>query len=863
MYKIIGVLAIGACLISCVADEDDKGTSSSSSSSGAGSSSSSSSSGGPANRDFSDYQADRSVGGNMYNQSCQFSGCHGANGEGDNAIRWPLYTDNKLFHYIEDKMPKGHAEDCVGQCAANITSFLSQFRVVESSCKDVDAVLFSERSLPLLTPYEYKNSIVDLFPAGAVPSDFLDPLSVDTTMGFPNSLHVKVAEPQGLRYFNNANSIAEWNKQNGALQCSSTNKTACANEFVEGFAKMAFRRPLTGSATTSGSEVWHIHQIFDEAPSTNDGLKWAIIGTLTSPNFLYRTELGMKAEDAANDPAFVANKGGGSLTGNIEDYEALGGGQTQNGTTFNADNGEARTRGGEDAHLLWTNGGVDKSFTFSETDIITIHVGGNDYNNQWPQMVVTVDGQEVAAEEVITPDYDLKVYQYVVLGLNGSNTIDIGYSNDGGASGAEGDPGTDIDLYIGDVTVAPAQLKGGDSSVADFTAKLQSLANDSGAYVLDPYELASVLSFLLTGSTPDAQLMSAAGSGQLNSNEGVHTQIRRLLATDRAESHMKYFVTLWFRSERLNTNAALPDGVAEAMKSELQEFFWHIFDNDDVPFSEFYTADYTFLNRTLAQHYGISGANGTSFVKTDLPSTRGGITTMGAFLSSFAHGVDSAPVLRGVHVREDMLCHHIGPPPSLAEDEGVRSQKDKEAQAATESGTLNTREFFRISTESDGCGTCHYEDINPLGFAMADFDGVGVYRTQQIAIGTEDNSDGGTLVDINAKGALWDPEIDMFTSHVEEIPVDGGRELSLALANTNSVQYCLTEKAFRLAVNRPFNVAGRDLWNTAVDRELTDVEAENFACAQEQLSKALKTSNQSLKVLFETLGNLDLIRFRR
>jgi hypothetical protein len=146
---------------------------------------------------------------------------------------------------------------------------------------------------------------------------------------------------------------------------------------------------------------------------------------------------------------------------------------------------------------------------------------------------------------------------------------------------------------------------------------------------------------------------------------------------------------------------------------------------------------------------------------------------------------------------------------------------------------------------------------------MADFDGLGVHRTEQIAIGTEDEPNGGRKVSINAEGALWDPELSMFTDHVEEIPVNGARELSLALANTQSVQYCLTEKAFRLAVNRPFNVAGRDMWNTATDRELTQVEADNFVCAQEQLGKALKSSNQSMKALFEALGNLDLIRFRR
>ena len=190
-------------------------------------------------------------------------------------------------------------------------------------------------------------------------------------------------------------------------------------------------------------------------------------------------------------------------------------------------------------------------------------------------------------------------------------------------------------------------------------------------------------------------------------------------------------------------------------------------------------------------------------------------------------------------------------------------EKDKSAKDAVNSGTLSTREFYNISTDSPGCGTCHYEDINPLGFAMEDIDGLGRYRTSQIAIGTETDANGGTSINIDAMGALWDPEVAEYTNHVTEIPVNGSRELSLALANTNSIQTCLIEKAFRLTINRPLNLAARDLWNTASDRALSDLESESYACAQSTLSKALQSSQQNPKALFESMGKLDLLRFRR
>lgn len=837
---------------------------------GSGSSSSSqSSSSSNGTSQYNDFSPQIGSGETVYENSCMLSGCHGPNGAGANDIRWSIYDNNsKLHRYIEDTMPKGNSASCVGQCAADISAYLGQFRVFESACSDSDSVQFSERALPLLTPYEYKNSILDLFDNAAVPEDYLDPLSVDKTMGFPNSRNVKVSKQHGNRYFNNANNIAGWNQQNGVVRCSSTDRTSCATEFVDDFARRAFRRPLTGSANQTNSEVWYFHQIFNDAPSVNEGLKWAIIGALTSPHFLYRSELGVLTSDATGNALFAAGSPtGGIQEGELEDFEPAGNPITVNGTDFTTDNGEPRTRGGQPTHLLWTNGSASRTFEFSGADIITISAGGNDYNNSWPTMTIQVNNQQIASETVATPSYDLSNFQYLVLGQQGNLTLQITFNNDGGASGAQGEAGTDIDLYIGDVSVTPAQLRGTEAieTRVDFTDKLQSLSNDSAAYVLDPYEMASVLSYLLTGSAPDEELFAAAEAGALNSKQGITTQVHRLLGTPKAEAHMKYFVALWFRAEKLETNAALPDGIAEDMVRELQEFFWHIFANENVPFKELYSADYSFLNRRLAEHYGINSGNTSDnqFVKTTLPETRGGIPTLGAFLASFAHGSESAPILRGVHVREDMLCHHIGPPPSLAEDDAIREQKAAEAQAAMASRTLTTRAFYHISTDSEGCGSCHYEDINPLGFAMADFDGLGVFREQQIAIGTADDGEGVNWVPIDASGALWDPEVNQFTSHTSRVEVNGARELSLALAETESVQFCLTEKAFRMAINRPFNLAGRDLWNTATDRVLTPVEAESFACAQEQLSNALKTSNQSLQSLFETLANLDLLRFRR
>ncbi len=387
---------------------------------------------------------------------------------------------------------------------------------------------------------------------------------------------------------------------------------------------------------------------------------------------------------------------------------------------------------------------------------------------------------------------------------------------------------------------------------------------------------------MITGSTPDPMLLQAAQMGELNSRAGVESQIDRMFESPRAERHMKSFVSYWMQTQELEKNVALSEldpnlDLRDLMLTELQEFFWHIVDSDGVPFSDFYNADYTFLNKRLADHYGVpwSGSNQNDFVKTTLapPTKRGGITTMGAFIAAHAHNDGSAPILRGVHVREDLLCHHIVPPGSIDEPEGVREQKQQAAEQAAASGTLTTRRYFEIATSSapeaptTGCGQCHYYDINPVGAALEDFDGFGRYRTTQLPVGSAPNA---TRIPVDAAaGSPSHPGegirgLEHFQNYTQiSDPVTGARELSLLLGQTQAVQSCMVEKAFRSVVSRPITHAAIDLINRDVDLPLSTFEAPSFACAAEKLSSEFSAAGQDVKTLFKELGNLSLLRFRR
>ena len=786
--------------------------------------------------------------------------CHGDKGSGPIAIDLADYgTDQSLFSYIETYMPRAlqtgapGPDACVGQCAADITDYMSHWRVVAASCSSVDPVIYSERALKLLTANEYANSVQDLFPEQQVPVEFLANLNDETYGWLPNHVDAVVASARARQFMSNAEKIANWAVVENDFLGACTNATSCADNFINGFAYHAFRRPLKTGPSAEENEVALFRELFADAPTPKLGLRWAVVTALTSPNFLYRSELGIPVAEALENGWDT----GGDVVGDLNDYEAAAAGVTVNGTDFsNKSGGVGETSPDSNTTFkMYTNGTLTQSFNFSGLSILTINVRGNDYNNVWPMMEVSVNDILMSVETVDSADYTS--YRYLVGGVTGNADVVIAFNNDQSQSGATGAPGTDVDLHVAFANVAPAQLKGG--GMAEETRSSLELA-DPNAYVLDPYEFASVLSYTYTGSIPDAELLAAAASGALNSPAGVTEQVSRLLDSPKAEKQIKHFIADWMRVNRMymsnfeRDNPRFTSDVKDSMVQELQSFFWYIFDDEDVPFKEFYSADYTFLNATLADFYGIPKAAGNGFVKT--PTTqRGGATTLGAFLTTWSHPDGTAPILRGVNVREQMLCHHIDPPPTtkISDIEARRAQEEKVAQLL-EDGAMTSRLYYESITDNVECAGCHAHDINPLGGGLEDFDQVGLPRTEQLDFGKK-----GVFLDVSIDGVLHGAEL--FKDYSSEEPFTGAKQLSKVLGETQAVQSCLAEKAFRLALGRPIRNAARDQLKN--ERTLTPQEVDDYSCAIETLGNALSESNQSPKAMFKALGNLDLMRFRR
>lgn len=796
---------------------------------------------------FDDFVSDSTNGKILYEAQCQL--CHGPDGNSGQAIDLGRYpTSAVLFDYIVEFMPKQGPNtsgpgDCLDQCAADVTAYMDTWRKAETAaCSDDNPVLYGERALKLLTAAEYRNSVQDLFPNAEVPAEFLTSLP-DIKIGkFPNHLDTAMISGRARQFMSNAEKIADWAIANDQL-ANCANAQACADSFVTGFAYRAFRRPLTTSG--ANNEAAQFADLFNKAPNTNAGKRWAIITALTSPNFLYRSELGVPLSEAITAgwnqaPAGAQNSG---------DYQAQGDGVTVNGANFQSKgSGEVSAGFG---YNMYTNGTSSQSFEFAQSALLSITVKANDLDNQWPEMEVSVGNTVIATESV--NGYNPQTFTYFVSGQAGNQTIAIKFANDNGRQ-PYGTPGNDIDLHIGDVNVTTAVRKPSTEPEPQSPFELA----DTNSYVLTPFEYAATLSYMFTGSTPDSQLLAAAASGQINSPAVVQSHIERMLNSSAAENHIKAFAETWMRIDHMfepgftRNGNGFDDSIRQAMIDELRETFWYIFDQEDVPFSEFFTGDYIFANKVLADFYGIAHTGSPNSFEKLNTTTRGGITTMGAFMANWAHQNESAPILRAVNVRELLLCHHIDPPPqtNIAE----RKQLQEEVDALLVNGEMSTRLYYGKITTHPQCDSCHKEDINPLGFGMEDFDQVGLPRTTQL-----DKGGNNRVLAINDQGALFGTEV--YKDHADAAEFKGAKALSKILGNTDAVQACLVEKFIRQVVSRPVKNSARD--QLVSERTLTDEQAKNYSCAQDQLTQVLKNNGENPKAAYKALGTLELIRFRR
>ena len=250
--------------------------------------------------------------------------------------------------------------------------------------------------------------------------------------------------------------------------------------------------------------------------------------------------------------------------------------------------------------------------------------------------------------------------------------------------------------------------------------------NPRKVHPVSGYELATRLSYFLWSSMPDDELFALAGQGELHKPAVVEQQVKRMLADPKATALTENFAGQWLQLRTIATLA--PDSktypnfdpaLKSAMVRETELFFENIV-KEDRSILEFLDSDYSFLNARLAKHYGVKGVNGKDFQRVTLTDkNRGGILTQASILTLTSNPTRTSPVKRGKWILENILGTPPPPPPP-----DVPELKEEKQEVLK--GSLRQR--MEQHRSNPACATCH-QKMDPLGFGMENFDGIGGWRT--------------------------------------------------------------------------------------------------------------------------------------
>jgi mono/diheme cytochrome c family protein len=244
---------------------------------------------------------------------------------------------------------------------------------------------------------------------------------------------------------------------------------------------------------------------------------------------------------------------------------------------------------------------------------------------------------------------------------------------------------------------------------------------------LSGYEVASRLSFFLWSTIPDDELLGLAEEGRLTDGAVLEAQVARMLADPRAHRALvEGFASQWLNLRLLPEKLADPDkypdfddSLIDAYRMETELFIEHAL-REDRPIPELLSADYTYANERLARFYGIPGVYGSRPRLVDLPNPerRGGLLGHGGLMAITAYPDRTSPVLRGKWLLDNILGADPPPPPA-----NVDTSLDQDPGAAA----LGIRERLDRHREDRLCASCH-SILDPLGFALENFDATGAWR---------------------------------------------------------------------------------------------------------------------------------------
>lgn len=251
-------------------------------------------------------------------------------------------------------------------------------------------------------------------------------------------------------------------------------------------------------------------------------------------------------------------------------------------------------------------------------------------------------------------------------------------------------------------------------------------AEPDSMYPVTDTELASRLSFFLWSSLPDDELLDLVERGELRDPGVLETQVKRMMSDSRSSGFIENFVGQWLYLRNLDgiypDPAAFPEfdeNLREAFQRETELFIDDQI-RSDRSLRELLSADYTYVNERLAEHYGIPKIYGNRYRKVMLEGAeRGGLFGHGSLMMVTSYPNRTSPVLRGKFVLENLLG---GPPPEPPPNVPA-------LETSNDGKQLTMREAMAMHRENPACRVCHAA-MDPIGFSLENYDAVGKWRTQ-------------------------------------------------------------------------------------------------------------------------------------
>ena len=333
-------------------------------------------------------------------------------------------------------------------------------------------------------------------------------------------------------------------------------------------------------------------------------------------------------------------------------------------------------------------------------------------------------------------------------------------------------------------------------------SEITATSDGAGHFALSSHEVASRLSYLLWGSTPDDVLNQAADADQLKTPAQIMSQAQRMLQLPQAhdmvsEFHRAYLLmgtnTRWDTANRDPMMfPAFKKELVPVMQQETEKFFDYVVFTQNGSFKDFLTSPVAFVNAATAPLYGLDPAKfGADLVQTNLdPAQRPGFLTRIGFLNSYSAYNRTSPILRGAFITKQVLAVPIGSPPPGAETTPLPATADLDTN----------RKQVDQQTSATACATCHHNFINPPGFAMEAFDAAGAWQTKEKVTGAAIDTNVDAVIDGNP------------------VHVTGPADLMAKIAASPGAQHSYAEKWVAYAYERASNPTDACTVNQLADK---------------------------------------------